>query len=448
MISKAAAPDRTDTSGTDAPGIEPPSIEPPSIEPPASNEPRIGKPIDPPRKPRGVSARTLWITCGLAVGMLAALVTANHFVADALIARQTEYGQVINVAGRQRVMTQRVARYATLTATAQDTALRDAARLELLNAADLMRLGHDVLIGADGQDVADTLTDDVRAHLFEGLMPLDTRVRAFVARAETVAREASDDPGADRLALALVISEADGAMMGDLDKLVRLYEANLLDRVGELRLVLQILWLTALGVLALELLVLFRPLINRVVKAQRELSRIARTDPMTGICNRRAVIEDGGQMFLMSRRHGRPLSVVLGDIDKFKRINDTYGHHVGDAAIVAFCDNARSTIRESDVLGRIGGEEFVLTLPETDLRGAEKMAQRLREAIEKTPIVHPDATFRMTASFGVAEISDNDHTLEDMLTRADAALYRAKEGGRNRVELAGAGEYSVLSKAG
>jgi diguanylate cyclase (GGDEF)-like protein len=163
------------------------------------------------------------------------------------------------------------------------------------------------------------------------------------------------------------------------------------------------------------------------------VQRQAITDELTGLVNRRRFIEALEAEIKRARRFGSPLTVVLADLDNFKGINDAFGHHAGDVVLRSFADLVRSHIREVDVPGRIGGEEFAIVLPETDQEGAWSVAERMRESLSTVPIpVSDDHSARVTSSFGVAELLD-DQSGDDLLRTADAALYRAKAEGKNRV---------------
>ncbi len=175
---------------------------------------------------------------------------------------------------------------------------------------------------------------------------------------------------------------------------------------------------------------------SRVVAMQRDLERLATTDALTGALNRRRFLERGAEEFTRSRRYERPLSVVMLDIDHFKRVNDTYGHATGDEAIRMTVRCCKSSLRSCDVIGRLGGEEFAVVLPETPPVNAFAAAQRLRELIASSVLpLEPDGELRLTVSLGLAWMAAPDRDIEQLLARADAALYRAKHGGRNRVEV-------------
>jgi diguanylate cyclase len=167
--------------------------------------------------------------------------------------------------------------------------------------------------------------------------------------------------------------------------------------------------------------------------AKETAEQLARIDPLTEMFNRRAFYESGETTLRQAKRYAKPLSVIMLDIDRFKNINDTRGHAGGDAVIQAMARAIRDTHRETDVAGRLGGEEFAILLPETNSADATKLADRLRLKIAGTAVQYQDAAIRFTASFGVAQCDDKLDTLDSLIARADAALYQAKQSGRDRV---------------
>ncbi len=156
-------------------------------------------------------------------------------------------------------------------------------------------------------------------------------------------------------------------------------------------------------------------------------------DPLTGLANRGSVLAEFQNRFGLSLRYDRPLSVVVCDLDFFKQVNDTHGHGAGDFVLRTFGERLMASLREADLAGRIGGEEFLIVLPETDLSGARPFAARLLKAIASTPIPLPSGGITLTCSLGIAERTAVDLEAGQLLARADAALYRAKAGGRDRV---------------
>lgn len=169
-------------------------------------------------------------------------------------------------------------------------------------------------------------------------------------------------------------------------------------------------------------------------KLEHELKRQARTDVLTGLNNRGHFFELAEPQLARARRHDEPLSLLMLDLDNFKAVNDTYGHHIGDATLRKFSEVCRRTFREIDIIGRLGGEEFAALLPETGGEQAREVAERLRLAVESAPVRLDDGSFiHFTVSIGVASFTPTDVRVDAILKRGDSALYQAKHGGRNRV---------------
>ncbi|MGW8391602.1 GGDEF domain-containing protein [Pseudoduganella sp. HUAS MS19] len=173
-----------------------------------------------------------------------------------------------------------------------------------------------------------------------------------------------------------------------------------------------------------------------VAERTAELTLQASTDSMTGIANRRHLMERGNDEIERARRYHLPLALLLLDIDHFKQINDRFGHPAGDKLLQVIAQACQTNARNVDLPGRLGGEEFALLMPETSAVAARLAAERLRRAIAAITPELSGVPHQVTASFGVAALRSHDASMEGLLVRADAALYRAKNGGRNRVEAA------------
>ena len=167
-----------------------------------------------------------------------------------------------------------------------------------------------------------------------------------------------------------------------------------------------------------------------------EVQRLAITDELTGLHNRRHLYELSEHELRRARRRQEPVSAIMLDIDRFKSINDTYGHALGDSVLRALADCCRRNVRDHDILGRYGGEEFVIVLPATDLPAARNVAERVRRCIAGEAIPTEQGDLRITISAGVATYDGGDPDVAALIERADAAMYAAKRAGRNRVELA------------
>ncbi len=167
------------------------------------------------------------------------------------------------------------------------------------------------------------------------------------------------------------------------------------------------------------------------------LYRQATRDPLTGLVNRRALMDRLAEEMQRSERYKRTLTVLLFDLDKFKRVNDTLGHLAGDAVLRHFARVVEKALRRSDVVGRYGGEEFLAVLPETSIERGCEVAERIRSACHDSPATAPDGTeVAFTTSIGVATLLPGEDT-EALLGRVDESLYKAKETGRDRVVVAG-----------
>jgi diguanylate cyclase (GGDEF)-like protein len=165
-----------------------------------------------------------------------------------------------------------------------------------------------------------------------------------------------------------------------------------------------------------------------------ETQNLALTDPLTDLYNRRGLFELGRVEFLRAERQGRPFSGIMIDLDHFKKVNDTYGHYAGDQVLQEFAKRCKNCVRDIDFVGRYGGEEIVILLPETDFESSLQVAGRVHAAISNVPMsLAGGLELKVTASLGVAKLDENTHNLETLIARADQALYIAKHRGRNQV---------------
>ncbi len=167
-------------------------------------------------------------------------------------------------------------------------------------------------------------------------------------------------------------------------------------------------------------------------KAEKELQEAARTDSLTGLSNRRDFIEKFNFEISRFKRNNKPFSIVMGDIDYFKKINDTYGHVCGDTVLQKIAALMRASLRHQDSVGRWGGEEFIILLPETGLQGGVQSTEKIRRRIQSEQFDHDGKSFTVTMSFGVS-LYDHSLPMEKIIKTADERLYKAKAAGRNRV---------------
>lgn len=174
--------------------------------------------------------------------------------------------------------------------------------------------------------------------------------------------------------------------------------------------------------------------ITALAMAQKELERQARMDYLTGLANRRYFMELARHELVRVQRYASPLAVIMVDIDFFKQVNDLYGHSAGDQVLQKTAQIMREVLREADIIGRIGGEEFAILLPETDKRRATEVAHRLQSTIANNRILlDSGVNLSVTVSIGFAMLSEQDRDIEPVLNKADTGLYHAKSKGRNTV---------------
>jgi len=170
-------------------------------------------------------------------------------------------------------------------------------------------------------------------------------------------------------------------------------------------------------------------------KQKHAAEREARIDPLTGLNNRRAFLERSERDVQRAGRYRTPIALIMLDLDHFKAINDTHGHPVGDRVLVELAAVLLKSMREVDIVGRLGGEEFAILMPDTNAEAAVQAAERLSHAVGAMALDVDGQTIACTASFGISAMEVGDGSIHDLLLRADRALYLAKQRGRNRVEL-------------
>ncbi len=174
----------------------------------------------------------------------------------------------------------------------------------------------------------------------------------------------------------------------------------------------------------------------KIYRIEEDMRRLASYDSLTGLLSRHAFFEAAGSYVSLANREGSIFSVLLIDLDHFKAINDQYGHPAGDAVLRLFADVVNSVTRRSDIVGRLGGEEFALLLPSTDAAEAMEFSDRLHGAINKAVLNHNNAIIHYSASIGLASSGgDTAVDIDELLARADLALYQAKRSGRNQTAL-------------
>jgi len=367
------------------------------------------------------------ITAGYmaALGLLAALTLGIHFLLNEAVDQLQHAGKVVNVAGAQRMLSQRIY---WLTEEMLD---KPGSPALLEQAIDRFESSHRALLYGDfNSGLPDTVSEALRDYYFEEPHNVDQKVREYV----NLARSALQI-GVDEVLVEDMRALAATDLLASLDAAVQAYEDQANQNVARLQQVQTLSVIAVILVLLLEAVFIFRPLVSRVKLYATRLYDLATRDPMTGLSNRRHFLDAATRSLRERARHKFPVSLIMFDIDRFKSVNDTYGHQTGDDVIVRTSDLATELTRDPDVVGRLGGEEFAILLSHTDLEGAQTLAERLRQEIEKDGLAvadAPDGRLFWTVSGGVVEVQD-DETVEQAISRADLLLYDAKRGGRNQM---------------
>jgi diguanylate cyclase (GGDEF)-like protein len=202
--------------------------------------------------------------------------------------------------------------------------------------------------------------------------------------------------------------------------------------------VLGSVWLTVLSFEALLFTISIAFILLAMAKERTELRHrtAAMVDPLTGIANRRSFLQDAAQLAKRHKSNPRPTAVLLIDLDHFKSINDRFGHALGDRALETFADAARQSVRGSDLLGRLGGEEFAAVIVDTSRDNAIAVAERIRASFAQAALEVDNRPVGATVSIGLVYCQETAIDVAELLAQADQALYFAKENGRNRVEVA------------
>lgn len=243
-------------------------------------------------------------------------------------------------------------------------------------------------------------------------------------------------------ALSYIKNEANGFLVTSIDNILLQYQAKELENARK-----HSAWqfwnvIIILFVLMLEAIFIFKPMVEATKNYQETLKRLAFEDALTGLNNRRAFIKRATALIRFLGRENKAVAVVLMDLDHFKQVNDTYGHKAGDLVLQHFSGLLTKSVRPSDVVGRVGGEEFSIVLANVRSEIAFKIIERLRRKVESTPCLideKHDQYLSYTASFGIIVVTSPGMDIEELMNMADKNLYKAKKNGRNTIVISTTG---------
>lgn len=369
-----------------------------------------------------------------ALAFIALLVAASLVVIDYIAAEEALMTEVNEIGSRQRSLSERTVHLMLEYAIENNEATREKIVVLIEQALQLFDKTHRLLIRGqlpDGQVVP--FAENIDDIFFGESEYLDQKARIFIYNTrEVMARDWSVGFVSDYYLIQLR-----KATIQDLHKSLELlavqYAENSQYRIMRLRITAAVL----LGGIILVLFgvgaFVFNPLFRQIADQEQNLQKLAYIDPLTNCHNRRSFLANAETEFDRSRRYSHPYSILFLDIDRFKQINDSYGHASGDIVLVEITKICQSNIRDSDFLGRIGGDEFGIVLHECDLKNAALTAEKLRLAISANIISGDFGEFSASISIGAATISDIDENAYDTLKRADKNLYASKNSGRDSV---------------
>lgn len=336
---------------------------------------------------------------------------------------------LINMAGRQRMLVQKTGWMALEYVHADATTEADI-RTRIDRTLNLVRDNHDYLAsqiapGFGGDPMGSLLLDQYFSN--EGVAPLHDKFRDA---ARNLTRSKTQ---AEKTQFYQEITKQTRPLMEKLDLIVTAHQEN--SRLRLVALGKTSFWIEMFLLLVITVLgiFVFRPVVRRVAESQEKLRSIAHTDPLTGLLNRRTFMQISEKITMTCRRLKSSCSALFIDIDHFKNINDTYGHSTGDDVLVRVGQAITSALRGGDVVGRIGGEEFVVILPDADEKHAALVGERIRHIISSLDMTANGTNISVTCSIGAAEIRSDDKDVAETMMRADYAMYQAKQQGRNRV---------------
>ncbi len=322
--------------------------------------------------------RLLTLTYVISLSVIAVLSLVVHFMLDEVISEQNNTGKIVNVSGQQRMLSQRASMFAV---DYLQTGAQKSKRLSIA-AIEKMKQNHQFLLAPHFEALSkgqpSPLSEELYNLYFMPPSDVDKKIKLFEGEIRAALSE-NGNVGAVQFSngslMFLQLAESD--LLTPLHNIVGQYEKESLEKVNDLRNAQNVV----LGIIILTILVeaffIFRPMVAKVSRFATKLQRDANFDYLSGLLNRRAFQIVSQQAIAASHRYKRSLSVVMIDIDFFKRINDTHGHDMGDKAIKHVAKILKMSSRNADCVARIGGEEFVLLLPDTDRAGAFKLAEKL-----------------------------------------------------------------------
>lgn len=313
----------------------------------------------------------------------------------------------------------------------------DVMRQRTLDNIESLKLSHDQLFSKEQLDKTRSSKTFFSVQVEESQSRAMHDIESFIRNSESFFNASPENISKNNKNFLAIKSLMQGSLLQNVDSINIAYEAESLEYIRKLQTYQYVALIIILITLLLEALFIFMPLVRRVKIYAKTLEDLARTDSLTGIDNRRSVMEKGEKEIGRAKRYKKPLAVGMIDIDHFKIINDQHGHITGDMILKEIVENIKNNIRLEDEVGRYGGEEFIVLLPTTGVDEALIVLERVRSTVEAKEYRTTSGEYiKVTISAGIATVDlDSERELDPAIRRADVMLYKAKEAGRNQIKI-------------
>jgi len=370
----------------------------------------------------------------ISLGLIALLSIAVLFMLDGIVVEQNKSGKIISISGQQRMLSQRVNLFVIEYVHTNNLQSRQSA----LDALDQMEKNHELLLQPHYKAISShepsPFSEEIEALYFSPPHDIHNKLLLFADQIkQALSQENTTAFQAIYNASTSFLDPQKNDLLYSLDAVVERYEFESAEKISRLRIAQNIILAIIILTIITEALFIFRPTMRNIGSYAELLRKEANYDYLSGLLNSRAFSAIANKALSSAQRHKTDLSVLMFDLDKFKKINDQYGHPAGDKVIKKFSTILSENSRSSDSVARIGGEEFIILLPDTNLDDAKLLAEKLIIAASKSSISHNGKTIKFTASCGASQIRETDTGIEAIINRADNALYKSKRNGRNQV---------------